>query len=151
MSRRFAATTRVPVDRTKVEIERALTNYGADQFIQGWEHGRAMLGFRVKDRMVRFELALPEPDSRRQQKIDQETRQRWRALLLVIKAKLEAVASDIATFEQEFLAHIVLPNNKTVGEVLIPQIGSAYKTGKMPKLLGDGSVEGQVLSKEGKP
>lgn len=140
MNRRYAATTHVPVEKTKVEIERALMNYGADQFISGWEHGRAMLGFRVKDRQVRFELALPEPDPRRQAKIDQETRQRWRALLLVIKAKLEAVASDIATFEQEFLAHIVLPNNKTVGDWVIPQISNAYKTKTMPKLLGDGAI-----------
>lgn len=139
LKRRYAQTTRVPVERTKQEIERALTNYGADQFISGWEHGRAMLGFRVKDRMVRFELHLPPPDSRRQQKIDQETRQRWRALLLVIKAKLEAVASNIATFESEFLAHIVLPNNKTVGDWLIPQIGAAYTSKTMPKLLGDGT------------
>jgi len=146
MTRRYAATTSVPVERTKQEIERALMNYGADQFISGWEHGRAMLGFRVKDRQVRFELTLPTADSRRQIKIDQETRQRWRALLLVIKAKLEAVASDIATFEQEFLAHIVLPNNRTVGDMLIPQISNAYKTGKMPKLLGDGgAVDAEVV------
>lgn len=146
MTRRYAATTSVPVERTKQEIERALTNYGADQFISGWEHGRAMLGFRVKDRQVRFELALPTNDSRRQKKIDQETRQRWRALLLVIKAKLEAVASDIATFEEEFLAHIVLPNNRTVGQWMLPQVQAAYKTGKMPKLLGDGSpIDAEVI------
>jgi hypothetical protein len=42
---RFAETTKVPVERTKHAIEDALKKYGADQFISGWEHGRAMLGF----------------------------------------------------------------------------------------------------------
>jgi hypothetical protein len=37
--------------------------------------------------------------------------QRWRALALAIKA----VESGIATFEEEFLAHIALPNGSTVG------------------------------------
>jgi hypothetical protein len=144
--KRYAASTKVPVDRTKAEIEKVLTRYGADQFISGWEHGRAMLGFRIQNRMVRFELVLPEANPRRQTQIDQETRQRWRALLLVIKAKLEAVASDITTLEQEFLAHIVMPNNKTVGQVLIPQIAAAYETGKMPRLLGTGDpIDGDVV------
>jgi hypothetical protein len=145
-NRRFAARTSVPVEKTRQDIEKALTRYGADQFISGWERGRAMLGFRLQNRMVRFELALPEPNPRAQARIDQETRQRWRALLLVITAKLEAVASDITTLEQEFLAHIVMPNNQTVGQVLIPQIAEAYKSGTMPKLLGSGAVDGEVVN-----
>ncbi len=141
MVRRYAATTRVPISQTKNEIEQVLARYGADQFISGWEHGRAMLGFRVHDRMVRFELPLStEEDYRQQARREQEDRQRWRALLLVIKAKLEAVESQIATFESEFLAHIVLPNNRTVGQEFIPQLAAIYKTGKMPKLLGDGTT-----------
>jgi hypothetical protein len=140
---KYASTTKVPVERTRHEIEQVLTRYGADQFISGWERGRAMLGFRVQNRQVRFELPLPDMSavttSRQQQVAEQETRQRWRALLLVIKAKLEAVSSQITTFESEFLAHIVLPNNLTVGQVMLPRIEEAYKTGKMPKLLGDGS------------
>jgi len=141
VTRRYAQTTSVPVERSKQEIERVLTRYGADQFISGWEHGRAMLGFRVHDRMVRFELPLPSAEDYKQQaRREQENRQRWRALLLVIKAKLEAVESQIATFESEFLAHIVLPNNRTVGQEFIPQLSQIYKTGKMPKLLGDGAV-----------
>ena len=41
---------------------------------------------------------------------EQVCRQRWRALLLIIRAKLEAVASGITTLENEFLANIVLPD-----------------------------------------
>ena len=66
---------------------------------------------------------------------EQAVRQRWRALALVIKAKLEAVESGITCFEDEFMAHIVLPNGNTVSQWLIPQISSAYENGAMPKLL----------------
>jgi hypothetical protein len=132
---RYASRTRVPVDRTRQQIEAELRRYGADQFISGWEHGRAMLGFRIKDRQVRFELPLPK-------EVDhQDSRARWRALLLVIKAKLEAVESKITTFETEFLAHIVLPNNTTVGDTLLPQLAEVYRTGKIPRLLGGASPE----------
>jgi hypothetical protein len=148
---RFAENTSVPVERTRQEIESVRRRYGADQFVSGWEHGRALLGFRVHDRMVRFELPLPQEseykgkwgatDSQKSKYIAQAERQRWRALLLVIKAKLEAVESKIATFESEFLSHIVLPNNRTVGEMLIPQLAHAYKTKTMPRLLGTGATE----------
>jgi hypothetical protein len=146
MRRRFAQTTKVPVSRSREEIERALTKYGADQFVSGWERGRSMLGFRVKSRQVRFELPLPaiEGTARQQADAEQEHRRRWRALLLVIKAKLEAVSSDISTFEHEFLAHIVLPNNQTVASALLPQLAEAYKTGTMPRLLGPAIIDGEV-------
>ncbi|MFN7930906.1 MAG: hypothetical protein U0Y68_23875 [Blastocatellia bacterium] len=53
---------------------------------------------------------------------EQATRQKWRALALVIKAKLEAVESGITTIEQEFLPFIVAADGRTVGEHLIPQL-----------------------------
>lgn len=66
---------------------------------------------------------------------EQAVKQRWRALALVIKAKLEAVEAGITIFEDEFLAHIVLPNGQTAGEYMVPQIEAAYETGKMPAML----------------
>ena len=74
--------------------------------------------------------------------------QRWRALLLVVKAKLEAVEAEIATFEEEFLPHIVLPNGRTVGEMALPEIERAYQGGRTPALLlpaADDVVEAEVL------
>jgi hypothetical protein len=77
-----------------------------------------------------------------EKKFEQSIRQKWRALLLVIKAKLEAIDSGISTFEEEFMAHIVLPNNLTIAENLLPKLGEAYKTGIMPKnMLGLPYVE----------
>jgi len=56
--------------------------------------------------------------------------------VLAIKAKLECVESGIASFEEEFLAYIVLPNQQTMGQLALPQIAQAYGGGKMPPLLG---------------
>jgi hypothetical protein len=66
---------------------------------------------------------------------EQAVRQRWRALALVIKAKLEAVESGISEFESEFMANIVLPDGKSVGEWMRPQIAEAYRIGEMPSML----------------
>lgn len=54
---------------------------------------------------------------------EQATRQRWRALHLVVKAKLEAVESGITVFDDEFLAHIVLPDGGTVGRWMRLRVG----------------------------
>jgi hypothetical protein len=65
-------------------------------------------------------------------------RARWRALALVIKAKLEAVESGITTFEEEFLAHIVLPDGTTLGQWAAPRLAHVYDTGAMPPMLPGG-------------
>jgi hypothetical protein len=56
-------------------------------------------------------------------------------LALVIKAKLEAVDSGITTFEDEFLAHIVMPDGQTVASHIKPGIAAAYESGTMTPLL----------------
>lgn len=76
-------------------------------------------------------------DSESFTKWEQACRQKWRCLALAIKAKLEAVESGIATFEEEFMSHIILPDGKTVGQFMKPQIEAAYASGTMPKLLGN--------------
>ena len=104
--------------------------------------------FRAENRIVRFEIALPQWDhfavsqkgrerSEVQQRkaVEQAERQRWRALFLVIKAKLESVEQDIASFEEEFLAHIVMPDNKTVAQHILPNVAAAYESGRMQRLL----------------
>lgn len=160
----YASQTTVSSDRSKAEIESILKNYGADQFMSGWKDGHVVVGFRVKSkeafRMIRFVLPMPEISAfktfeverhtrygvRRYTKErteisqrdahDQEIRRRWRALSLVIKAKLEAVQSGITTFEEEFLAHIILPGGRTVYEETRAGIHQAYESGK---------VEGNLL------
>lgn len=102
-----------------------------------------MVMFELEGRRIRFMLPLPQSpvaNTYRSAKTvaayEQLMRSRWRSLVLGIKAKLECVDSKITTLEQEFLAHIVLPNGATVGEVMAPQIEHAYQNNEMPPLLG---------------
>ncbi|MBS3927749.1 MAG: hypothetical protein KGZ65_04070 [Sphingomonadales bacterium] len=167
---RYAAETSVSSEKSKGEIEATLRRYGADQFGSMWEDGRAAIQFRIKSKMVRFNLPLPDqrddefakggciragwhdedpthlshsrgcfaprPPEVSARLWEQACRQRWRALALAIKAKLEAVECGITTFEEEFLSHLVVPGQKgkTVGQMIISQIESAYVTGKTPSL-----------------
>lgn len=148
---RYAENTSVAVSASKAEIERILERYGAQQFMSGWSAEQAMIAFTMQDRQVRFVLQMPAKDERRfthhsrgmrepaaaLKEWEQACRQRWRALALVIKAKLEAVESGISVFEDEFLANIVMPTGQTVGEHVRPRIAEAYTTGDMPPLLPD--------------
>ena len=146
MSDRYAARTAVSVERSRDEIERLLVRYGATAFQYGWEGELSAISFKLADRYVRILLPMPErethsPAGRRrsataqQSAYEQAVRQRWRSLVLIVKAKLEAIASGITTLEREFLADVVMPNNQTVGQWLAPQIEAAYETGRMPPLL----------------
>lgn len=145
MAQIYASDTRVPVAQTKGDIERILERYGADSFGYAYDAHHAMVQFRAQDRMVRFTLAMPDEQEYRvtpqgrsrdatatRRAWEQAYRSRWRALFLVIKAKLEAVESGIAEFEDEFLAQILLPDDKTVAEFIRPQLDEAYRTGLMP-------------------
>jgi hypothetical protein len=136
-SRQFAEKTKVPVIQSRGEIERMLAQHKCTQFGTAVDYlaQTARVQFRAHDRIVRFTITLPDPTRWKGERLAQEERRVWRALLLVIKAKLEAVRNQIATFEEEFLAHIVLPNDETVGSVMSPLIAEAYRGGRMPRAL----------------
>ncbi len=158
---RYAEKTQVSAEKSKSEIETVLSRYGASAFASGWQGNLATIAFEMRGRRIRFVLPLPDRTSREfthdkryswrvksqaaaQEAYDQAVRQKWRAMLLAIKAKLEVVESGIATFEEEFMAHVVLPSGVTVGEYMNPQIASAYQTGRMPPLMlaaGEGDGE----------
>jgi hypothetical protein len=137
--KKFAEGTEVPAERSRGEIERILMRFGADQFMYGWRGDAAVIAFRAHARHIRFLLPMPTAQelrgSRRADAKDRETRRRWRALALCIKAKLEAVATGIETFEDAFLAQMVLPNGQTMAEYAHPLVAKAYETGAMPNLL----------------
>ncbi len=56
-------------------------------------------------------------------------RQRRRVLAVVIKAKLHAVNTGVATAEVEFRAHIVSPDGQSIGRLLQPQLRAAHDSG----------------------
>lgn len=156
MAPRFASDTSVPVERTKAEIEKLVASHGAKQFATGWDGSLATIGFGIGGRAIRFVLTLPDRHSKefamtparkylrtseeREKAWEQACRARWRALLLVIKAKLEAVRCGISTIEDEFLAWTVLPSGQTVGDELREQIATRIGNGNTTRLLLGGGA-----------
>jgi hypothetical protein len=148
--RRYAETTSVPADRSRAEIERVLVRYGASGFGYSWDRREvpivptpvysakteqrdfASIVFMFKTRRVLLEVPMPTArEAGTTAKAEAATRQRWRALLLVIKAKLEAVESGISTLEQEFLANIVTESGRTIGQIVVPRISEAVAEGRL--------------------
>lgn len=129
----YAEKTTVPVSKSRMEIENLIRKHGAAQFVYGFSGNKAMIGFTAAGRQVRFVVTIPT--GRNQKETEQIERQRWRALLLVIKAKFEAIDSGVSCFDDEFLANIVLPDGQTAGQWAVPQIAEAYQTGQMPPML----------------
>lgn len=130
--RRYAQDTKVPVIQSRGEIESLLKAHGADTFMFGHEVGRAILAFRIKGLNVRLDLKVPKGESVTEKR---EERRVWRAMLLIVKAKLEAVLAGVADHEKEWMPYTVMPDGQTVGEWAKPQIARMYKDGKMPPLL----------------
>lgn len=133
----YAEQTRVPVHQSRMEIERLLDRHKAQQFGTATDYSRleARVQFRLHDRIVRFIIALPDKKKLGEgERYARAERQKWRALLLVIKAKLESVENAIETFEQAFLANVVLPNDKTVSEIVSPWIAESYKSSHVKAL-----------------
>ncbi len=126
----YAEATKVPVTQSILDVQRVVAKYDGQQFAYGLSDESAVIGFSKEGRQVRFFISMKERNP-------QEQRAAMRALLLVIKAKLEAVASGISIFEDEFLANVVLPNGTLVGQEVRARIASAYETREMPKLLPD--------------
>lgn len=162
---RFAAKTAVPIERSRAEIERLLVKYGASEFHSGWMPRAAQVGFKLKDLYIRFVLPIPDKsdpkfkskmvkrrygmdkkiltENQAAEACEQEIKSRWRALALVVKAKLEAVECGISTLEKEFLAFIMVPGvDFTIGDWMTENIMPAIRGGRMPlQLSGPRVVE----------
>ena len=145
---KYAIKTQVGSDKSKADIEHTLERYNADGFMYGREGDQVIVAFRMLNRHIKFQMVIPawesftltekgrkRTENSQYEAYEQGIRQKWRALALVIKAKLEAVESGISSFEHEFLANIVLPDGSTVGDFIVPQIETVYSDGKMPPLL----------------
>lgn len=113
------------------------------------QHRIFQLGFTLKRLPIRVDLPMPAllefarsaagrvrtPLQCEQARADEEKR-RWRSLLLVVKAKLEAIATGITTIEKEFLADVVV-GGSTVGQEFGGEVCRLVRDGKVPKLLGE--------------
>jgi hypothetical protein len=145
----YAENTEIAIEKSMSEIVAMIRRAGAERIAQVEEPGIIAIRFFLRDRMLQFRVGLPVwtemPEwNGRRERLEQPKRtsmaaqrgkQRARALMLVIKAKLESVESGVETFEEAFLPNIVMPDGKTVGEHTLPTITQAYADGRQPTLM----------------
>lgn len=152
----YAANTKVPIEKSRSEVQKLLRDRGATRtvFADDELHGQSVIQFEAKGRVVKFVLNMPKYSSKEFQTDSRgrgrsgsasaklwETacRQRWRALLLCLKGKFEAIDGGISVFDNEFLAHIVVDGGSTVGDCVIPRL-DAIRSGEV----SSGQVAGLI-------
>jgi hypothetical protein len=97
--------------------------------------------FKLKERVVRLDVPMPtELEAGSKARMEQAMRQRWRALVLVLKAKLEAVESGISTLEAEFLANMVMRNGMTIGQAMLHRLPEVVESGRLLPPAGGSDV-----------
>ncbi len=157
----FAKNTNVQISKSKTELEALLIRYKASQRVFGTDDttGSAFVVFTLgadeNARQVRLKIPLPplsafatkmrkgasfsrtQTPQQQAKAWDQACRERWRAIVLVTKAKLELIQMGASTVEREFLADIRMTNGKTVGEQLEKLLADSNRNGPPPLLLGE--------------
>lgn len=137
---RYAEGTSVSVDSSRGEITGILAKHGVIRM--GWGAGPEgdWLGFELAGRSFKLEIKRPTEDEiydmfpnhrDTNAKLDQEWRRRWRATVLLLKAKLEFADGDASSIEQELMPYMLLRDGTT--------LGSAVLGGKVPLMLSEGS------------
>ena len=114
----YAHRTDVPVERSRAELDSLLSRYGATSRIVGDDRVVAIVAFSLGDHFCRVEVPIPSPadtgpvprhweymnDRDRRAVLANNERARWRSLVLLVKAKLEAIRLGVTTAAREFPA-----------------------------------------------
>jgi hypothetical protein len=138
----YAKGTTVSVSSSQMEIAKTLERYKVHTYSFGARPGLAMVEFELTQMPIRVAVPLPEKPARQKGaspetgrtvdlwiRWEQDVKECWRALLLLIKANLEAIERGIVKAEEAFMAYLLLPEGRTVGDVVLPAYHAALKTG----------------------
>jgi hypothetical protein len=148
---KYAEGTKVNSFASIEEIQRLLRARGCVEFGQMTSQNTAAVVFRYEGVPYRMQLNLPDPDddkftctpsgrwSRSEKQAndayEQEVKRLWRAILLVMKAKLVAVDEGVVTFHNEFLSYAVLGDGRSVGQHCKPLLERAKDGEALPLTL----------------
>ena len=138
MSKRYAEGTTVTVDSSRGEISGILAKHGVVR--QGWasEPERDVLQFEMEGHVYRFTIERPTAKTLYEQwkadgdrsvsqlkylpndnQVAAEWRRRWRANVLLLKAKLEFASGDATTVVRELMPYAVLIDGRTLEEAIM--------------------------------
>jgi hypothetical protein len=127
---RYAAGTAVPVERSRAELDTLLGKHGATSRIIGMEDepGKpraALVGFKLGPHSFKLRVPLandPQRDGIRGAIAAKaggiRDRERWRLIILLVKAKLEAIRLGVSTPEREFMPDLIVDDGRTLQEAL---------------------------------
>jgi hypothetical protein len=126
--RRYAEGTKVGVDSSRGDITGILAKHGVVRM--GWTTDLAAdtLVFELGGGTYRLSMVKPDLAWAKKAypnaydwnaKIEGEWRRRWRANVLLLKAKLEFIESGDTTLDRELLPYRVLKGGRTVEETLL--------------------------------
>lgn len=151
----YAKGTTVAIETTSQQIKTMLRKFGAEAYGTFENDTSATIAFRLNDLNIRMTVPLPdrwseqithavqgargrqERSASQAEKVwEQACRERWRALHLCIKAKLEAVDAGVETIEDTFLAHVQTDTGETIGERLKPQLRQIVADGAPLQITG---------------
>jgi hypothetical protein len=149
--RAYAEKTKVTVEKSRIELDALLGKNGAKQRGIAVDEAvnRAIVMFTLNDRRYKLEIPLPFPPTgnaatvRLLRRHAQESRSRWRAMVMLLRAKFESIRLDISTPEDEFLSALVLPNGETAGQAVGQYMTQLIKAGYQgPMMLPAHRAEG---------
>lgn len=152
----YATKTTVSVAHSKAEIEDTFNRFGIRNIGYFCEDDSAVVMFKHDGQPYSIYVTLPDPDAKEFHVTpgrglertsdqayaawEQACRVKWRELALLIKAKLVAISSKAAAFEDEFLAYAMLPSRETLGHWARRQLSDMRERGEMPELLPRGQA-----------
>lgn len=136
---RYAEGTTTTVPSSRGEITGLLGKHGVTTMAQGSTPEGDWLAFELAGRSFRIDIKRPTkaeifkvyPNHRdTDAKLDGEWRRRWRATVLMLKAKLEYADGEVSSIEQELMPYMLLKDGTT--------LGAAVLGGKVPLMLPAG-------------
>lgn len=132
--RRYAEGTKVSVESSRGEITGILAKHGVQRM--GWMGGPEgdQLMFELAGGSYRLDIRRPTAEELRARdsheyaypdnvdwagKVEPEWRRRWRANVLLLKAKLEFIDSGDTTLARELLPYRLLKGGQTVEDLIV--------------------------------
>lgn len=139
---RYAQGTTVTVERSRGEITGILASHGVERMAWATEPAGDQLRFELAGHQYLFRIPRPTwaelsgryvntrtPDQQRTA-IDAEWRRRWRANVLLLKAKLEFADGETSTVMRELMPYALLRDGRTLeeaitaGDATVPLLGT---------------------------
>ena len=125
---RYAEGTPVTVQQSRGEITGILAKHGVETMAWGTKPGGDYLRFELGGRAYLFHIEKPTteqifelyPNHRdTEAKLEAEWRRRWRANVLLLKAKLEFADGETSTVERELMPYMLLKGGKTLEQIIL--------------------------------